>query len=273
MKILSIALSFLLAFSGLSVIAMQGPSHYDILGVSSAATKDEIKAAHRKLAQKYHANGTHYQSLNDEDKKHADAMFKMADNAYKTLDDDNARQQYDLGCNQQPAAREAQFAAHNDAQDHVMLLAGIFAAKKTYSYVTHAWNQYTIHSNFLAIKEHAELQLRNKQENKPITPIREALDIHWVMQLRQKGQPSLLEQAINQFDRIVIQNPQSLSTVCPQLIKEVDRYCDLIGNGSTSLFKAAAVVGAGTIGYLTSDQWLPQLLSSRLFYIALRLFS
>ncbi len=273
MKILSIALSFLCAFSGLSVVAMQGPTHYDILGVSSVATNAEIKAAYKGLSMRYHPDRNVDKA--DIEKIEAERQFKLVNSAHETLKDFQARQKYDqfINGNQQPAG-DAQFAGRNtDAQDHLMLLAGIFAAKKTYSYVTHAWNQYTIHNNFLAIKEHAELQIRNKQENKPIIPIREALDISWLMQLRQKEQPSLLEHAINHFDRLAIQNPQSLPTICPQLIKEVDRYCNLIGNGSTSLFKAMAVVGAGTIGYLTSDQWLPKLLSSRLFYIGLRLFS
>jgi len=275
MKIGSIALSLAIAFSGMSVVAMQGPTHYDILGVASGATQAEIKAAHRKLALKYQANGAHYQTLNDEEKKHADDMFKMTDNAYKTLNDFHARQQYDqfIAGNQQPATGGTHFAGRSDTQDHVMFLAGIFGAKKTYSYLTLAWEQYSMHKNFVAVQKHAELQLKNRQENKPITTMRDALDLSWVLRLRQGAKPSPVEQAIDQFDRLAIQNPQSLTAACPQLVKMIDKYRDAIGDGTSSVFKAAAIVGVCTAGYLTSDKWLPQLLSSKLFRIALHLFN
>lgn len=269
MKIISIALSVLLAFSGLSVVAMQGPTYYDILGVEKDADLETITKAYRSAALEMHP-----------DKKPSDFATKKTqalNDAYNVLKDADARQKYDqfIAGNQQPAAgSDTHFAGRNtDVQDHVMLLAGIFGAKKAFGYAIHAWDQYTMQKNFAAVKEHAQLQLKNKQKNKPIVPMREALDLTWVMQLRHGQKPSPIEQAIDQFDKLAIQNPTLLPAAGIQLVRMTDVYSNAIGSSTTSLCKAAAIVGAGAVGYLTSDKWLPQLLNSRLFYIALRLFS
>ena len=59
--------------------------YYDILGVPKTASKDEIKKAFYKLAQKYHP-----------DKKGGnEAKFKQANEAYQTLSDDDKRAKYD----------------------------------------------------------------------------------------------------------------------------------------------------------------------------------
>ncbi|MBQ9059431.1 MAG: DnaJ domain-containing protein [Atopobiaceae bacterium] len=59
-------------------------SYYDILGVKKDASKDEIKKAFRKLAQKYHPDAG-----GDE------AKFKEVSEAYDTLSDDKKRREYD----------------------------------------------------------------------------------------------------------------------------------------------------------------------------------
>lgn len=60
-------------------------NYYDILGVTKAATEDDIKKAFRKLAQKYHP-----------DKKGGDeAKFKEVSEAYSVLSDKKKRAEYD----------------------------------------------------------------------------------------------------------------------------------------------------------------------------------
>lgn len=277
MKIRSITLSLLLAFSGVSLVAMQGPTYYDILGVASGATNDEIKEAYKKLSLRYHPD--RHAGESDADIAEATRHFKLINDANTTLRDFHERQKYDqfVSGNQQPAAGGAHFAGNGNAQDdayeHVMLLAGIASARKTYSYLTRAWDQHTMHNNFVAIKKHIALQVKNKAENKPVARLCDSLDLTWLTRLRQQGKPSSIEQAIEQFDRLAVQNPQSLPTIGTQVVKIVDMYSNAVGTGRTSLFKAAAIVGASALGYLTSDKWLPQVLNSKLFYIAFRLFS
>ncbi|MEI8270089.1 MAG: molecular chaperone DnaJ [bacterium] len=59
--------------------------YYEILGINKGASKDEIKKAFYKLAQKHHP-----------DKKDGnEAKFKEANEAYQTLSDDGKRAKYD----------------------------------------------------------------------------------------------------------------------------------------------------------------------------------
>lgn len=61
---------------------------YEVLGVSKTATQEEIKAAYRKLALKYHPD-------RNPDNKEAENKFKEAAEAYEVLSDTKKRQQYD----------------------------------------------------------------------------------------------------------------------------------------------------------------------------------
>jgi len=61
---------------------------YEVLGVSKTATQDEIKAAYRKLALKYHPD-------RNPDNKEAENKFKEAAEAYEVLSDKDKRAQYD----------------------------------------------------------------------------------------------------------------------------------------------------------------------------------
>jgi molecular chaperone DnaJ len=60
-------------------------NYYDVLGITKAASKDEIKKAFYKLAAKYHP-----------DKKDGDeAKFKEVNEAYQVLSDERKRKEYD----------------------------------------------------------------------------------------------------------------------------------------------------------------------------------
>jgi len=63
-------------------------THYKILGVSKAATPEEIKLAHRKLAMQNHPD------LQGMDSKKADAMADF-NVAYNVLKDPKRRKEYD----------------------------------------------------------------------------------------------------------------------------------------------------------------------------------
>jgi molecular chaperone DnaJ len=63
--------------------------YYEVLGVPKNATLDQIKAAYRALARKYHPDVT------NEDKAHAEERFKEISEAYEVLVDDEKRKLYD----------------------------------------------------------------------------------------------------------------------------------------------------------------------------------
>jgi molecular chaperone DnaJ len=62
--------------------------YYKVLGVSKNASKDDIKRAYRKLAQKHHPDA-------NKDDPGAEARFKEISQAYAILSNDEKRRQYD----------------------------------------------------------------------------------------------------------------------------------------------------------------------------------
>ena len=68
-------------------------NYYEILGVDKNASDDEIKAAYRRLAKKYHPDL--YTTKPEAERKEAEEMFKKINHAYQVLSDPQKRAAYD----------------------------------------------------------------------------------------------------------------------------------------------------------------------------------
>ena len=72
-------------------------THYDSLGVSPTATKDEIKKAYRKLCMETHPDVASSSSVSSTAKTE---RFKQISEAYSVLSDDRARSRYNFEMDQ-----------------------------------------------------------------------------------------------------------------------------------------------------------------------------
>lgn len=107
---------------------MSGKDYYKILGLEKGATEEQIKAAFRKLAKKYHPD-LHKGSKTHEDK------FKEINEAYAVLSDPDKRKQYDaFGAegfgqrySQEDIFRSADFGSISDILSGMGFSDGIFS--------------------------------------------------------------------------------------------------------------------------------------------------
>lgn len=66
--------------------------YYEAMGVQPNASKQEVQAAYRGLAMKYHPDRNP-----EAKKKEAERMFQKIQQAYSVLRDTSKRRQYDAG--------------------------------------------------------------------------------------------------------------------------------------------------------------------------------
>src|SRR5918998_6327631 len=71
-------------------VAATKRDYYEVLGVTRAATGEEIKRAYRRLAMKYHPD-----RAAPDKKEEYEALFKECAEAYEVLGDDAKRERYD----------------------------------------------------------------------------------------------------------------------------------------------------------------------------------
>ena len=94
---------------------MSNRDYYEVLGISKAATQDEIKSAYRKLAMQYHPD-------RNPDDPTAEDKFKEASVAYDVLSDQSKRQRYDqfghAGVNGMGGGGYSDFTNINDIFSH-----------------------------------------------------------------------------------------------------------------------------------------------------------
>ena len=76
-------------------MSMEKRDYYKVLGVSKSATSEQIKAAYRKLAMKYHPD-------RNPNNKDAEDKFKEASEAYEVLSNPEKRKSYDQFGHQGP---------------------------------------------------------------------------------------------------------------------------------------------------------------------------
>lgn len=66
---------------------------YEVLGVSSTATKDEIKKKYRECTKKFHPDK--FATASESEKQKAEKTFREINDAYSILSDDSKRKEYD----------------------------------------------------------------------------------------------------------------------------------------------------------------------------------
>jgi curved DNA-binding protein CbpA len=84
-------------------VVMKNQGHYQVLGVTSSATPQELKKAYFRLAKIYHPD-RHLEPEMSDMKEKLELLFTRIHDAYQTLSDPAHRQEYDSNAAKEPAA-------------------------------------------------------------------------------------------------------------------------------------------------------------------------
>lgn len=94
-------------------------NHYELLGVDSEATIDEITAAYRRLSRLYHSD-QHYREGMEQLKGELEELFGKVKEAYVILSDDSRRWEYDLSLATVMGGRSGTIPRPAEANDAVL---------------------------------------------------------------------------------------------------------------------------------------------------------
>ncbi|KAM0953934.1 putative DnaJ domain, Chaperone J-domain superfamily [Dioscorea sansibarensis] len=102
--------------------------HYQTLGLNRSANKEEIKAAFRKSALKFHPDKHSHSS--DDIRKEASLRFKRASEAYQVLIDERKRADYDLRLRSAGFARWSGRGSHSSSSPSSSSSSGYYRAPR-----------------------------------------------------------------------------------------------------------------------------------------------
>lgn len=106
---------------------MSKRDYYEVLGLSKAASEDDIKKSYRKLASKYHPDKISGSDGSPEKIK-AEESFKEAKEAYECLSDSDKRSMYDqYGHNSPQSNPNSQSWTFTDSSDFSDIFSQIFS--------------------------------------------------------------------------------------------------------------------------------------------------